>query len=119
MERKNRMKHLQLVATVALLAVPFVGGCDEEEPFFRHCPLSETLIEVCQENEPDTALTCVVREHPMCDERVCAAWEGSDSFCSRVCTADAECPPASTCKVYLDYSVCVPDALPPGPLTAP
>jgi len=132
MEPKNRMKHVQLLASIApgatfvtgalgatlltgaLGAALSMGACDAAEPFFRHCPLSQSIITICQENEPDTALTCVVKDHPMCDEQVCAAWEGSDSFCSRLCAADADCPAESTCKAYLDFAVCVPKVLPPA-----
>lgn len=96
------------------------SGCDDEEPFFRSCPLSTSIVEVCKEDQPNTELTCVVTEHPMCVEGVCAAWEGSGTFCSRTCTGTSECPPDSSCLPYLEggLSICVPDERPePGQLT--
>lgn len=110
----DRMKNLPLWVSLVLGALG-IAACDDAEPFFKHCPLSTSIIEVCQEESTDIEFTCIVAEHPMCDEQVCASWKGSDSFCSRACAADSECPVDSTCQLHLDFSVCVPNAL-PGPL---
>ncbi len=98
------------IAVGLLLAALALTACDEED-FFMECPLSESIIEVCEAQSDATTLTCVVERHPMCDERVCAKWQGSDAFCSRVCTADEECPAGSTCQGYLDFGFCVPDEI--------
>jgi len=111
----DRMKNASVLVSLVLGALAF-SACDDAEPFFHHCPLSTTIIDVCEQESTDTELTCVVREHPMCEEQVCASWKGSDSFCSRACAADSDCPVDSTCQAYLAYSVCVPNAVPPGPL---
>ncbi len=98
-----------------LLACSGASGCDEGEPFFGACPLSSSIIELCEEERPGTELTCVVTDHPMCNEGVCAAWEGSASFCSRICLTTDDCPLASQCLPYLEGSgiqLCVPDELP-------
>lgn len=98
----------------------FGAGCDDEEPFFKSCPLSTSIVELCREDQPNTELTCLVTQHPMCVEGVCATWEGSGTFCSRTCTDTADCPPESACLPYLDgsLSICVPDERPePGQLT--
>jgi len=111
------MKQLSLAMALMGIAVAFASGCDDEAEFFRSCPLSSSIIEVCREDQPNTDLTCVVTEHPMCDERVCAAWEGSGSFCSRTCELTSDCPPDSVCLPYLqglDISVCVPNERPPA-----
>lgn len=115
----SRMKQLSTVKTLIgfAIAAALAGGCDDELEFFRSCPLSSSIIEVCREDQPNTDLTCVVTEHPMCDERVCAAWEGSGSFCSRTCELTSDCPPDSVCLPYLqglDISVCVPNERPPA-----
>ena len=106
---------LRPIVGLVLGAVPL--ACDEDPEFFHHCPMSRSIIAVCEEDQPDTELTCVVKEHPMCEEQVCAAWEGSDSFCSRLCASDGECPAESRCLQHLDYSLCVPNELPPVPGT--
>lgn len=114
------MKHLS--SFLILLAAAPLFACDEAEPFFRACPLSSSIVAVCREDQPNTDLTCVVTEHPMCDERVCAAWEGSASFCTRTCELTSDCPPASSCLPYLrgmDISVCVPDERPAPATVAP
>jgi hypothetical protein len=92
-----------------------LSACDEGEPFYRTCPLSASILALCEEDQPGTELTCVVTDHPMCDEGVCAAWEGSASFCSRTCTTTDDCPTESKCLAYLEGSgiqVCVPDVRP-------
>lgn len=119
------MKRTMAVAVPMVLAGLFVAvtsgtGCDDEEPFFRSCPLSTSIVELCREDQPNTELTCLVTQHPMCVEGVCATWEGSGTFCSRTCTDTADCPPESACLPYLDgsLSICVPDERPePGQLT--
>lgn len=88
-------------------------ACDEDEAFFHACPLSQTLIDACAEQQENADITCAVREHPMCDEAVCAKFKGSASFCSRVCTTNEDCPPESTCEDYLilpgeEFRFCVP-----------
>lgn len=99
-------------ALVALLAFVSLGGCDEEE-FFRACPLSQRIVDVCEAESTSTAITCVVEDHPLCDEKVCASWKDSEPFCSRTCNVNADCPEGSTCEVYLDFAFCVPaEALP-------
>lgn len=107
------MKTIPAMLVSLVLGAVAVSSCDDEEPFFRDCPLSTSILEVCEEESTDTDLTCIVREHPMCDEAVCAAWKGSQSFCSRECTGDGDCPAESTCQTYLEFSVCVPNELPP------
>ena len=95
-----------LIAAIVSLAA--VAGCEEEE-FFRSCPLSATIIEACEIESTSTTLTCVVAQHPICDEQICAKWEGSESFCSRTCLADTDCPSGSSCLTYLDFAFCVPE----------
>jgi len=94
-----------LVAALALGAF----ACDEEEPFFHDCPLSQTLIDACAEEQTSAEITCAVKQHPMCDEAVCAQFRGSESFCTRVCDGNEDCPAGSSCQPYLDFAFCVPD----------
>lgn len=109
------MKIAKMVVVLGVLGG--LAACDDDDPFFHHCPLSSSILEVCQEVTSDTELTCVVREHPQCEEFVCASWEGSDSFCSRECGGDGDCPPESTCQSYIDFRLCVPNELPPPLVT--
>lgn len=105
------MMNARVLLNVVLGALA-LGACDEDPAFFHECPLSDTILELCAEQSDDTQLTCIVREHPMCEESICASWKGSASFCSRECTDDAGCPTDSTCQTYLDFKVCVPNTPP-------
>jgi len=109
----TRISLLGLVLATFALA----SACDDEEPFFHSCPLSQTLINACAEQQENADITCAVREHPMCDESVCAKYRGSASFCTRSCTTDADCPTESTCQDYLvfeddQFRFCVPNEPP-------
>ncbi len=106
----------QSIVLVSFVMASAVGlgaltACDDEEPFFKPCPLSESIIQLCEEESDDTSLTCVVSDHPMCNEHICAQWKGSDSFCSKVCSADTDCPTGSRCGQYLEFSFCVEEAV--------
>ena len=99
---------------LACIAIVAGAGCDDEEEFFHPCPLSQTLIEACAEEQESASITCAVKQHPMCVEAICAQFRGSESFCSRACTANEDCPTGSTCQPYLDYAFCVPDEITAG-----
>jgi len=85
------------------------SGCDDDPGLFATCPLSQSILNVCAEDSDSTSVTCIVERHPMCEEQICASWAGSDSFCSRACDVDADCPIASKCLLHRELGVCVPD----------
>ena len=101
-----------LMMLVSVLSFGLHAACDEEPDFFHPCPLSSSIVEACEAEGQNTQLTCVVTDHPMCEEKVCAAWENSPSFCTRVCDAQEACPLGSTCEAYLDFKICVPEVVP-------
>lgn len=96
-------------AACLLALVVSTAGCDDRPGLFTACPLSQSILNACAEDSESTFVTCVVESHPMCDEQICASWEGSESFCSRVCDTDADCPTGSQCLDYLRFGFCVPD----------
>ncbi|MCB9733043.1 MAG: hypothetical protein H6745_10575 [Deltaproteobacteria bacterium] len=95
------------VFLLSCLAISLLTACPEDE-FFQSCPMSESILDTCRAESQSTTLTCVVADHPQCEEKICAKWEDSEPFCSRECEADADCPADSTCQTYLDFSFCVP-----------
>ncbi len=112
---QTRCSTLVVASTLLVMALAF-GACDED-PDFMHCPLSNSIIEVCEQQAGGAAVfTCVVEQHPFCVDAICASWEGSDPFCTRACATDTDCPSASTCREYLELRFCVPSsALPVEP----
>lgn len=102
-----------LLATGAMMLVaPALGACAEDD-LFSDCPLSNSIQETCESGQASTDLTCVVAEHPFCNEKICARYKGSAPFCSRSCSGDADCPGGSGCATVekLGLSFCVQDAL--------
>ncbi|MFT7579990.1 MAG: hypothetical protein ACI9MR_001657 [Myxococcota bacterium] len=99
-----------LAAVLFFASATLLTGCDEEE-FFEACPLSESILEICEAESANTTLSCVVQSHPQCVEDICAKWEDSEPFCSRVCAVDTDCPAASACESYLEFRFCVPDEI--------
>lgn len=110
------MKSLSLLGLV-LATFATASACDEPAELFHDCPLSQTLLTACAENSDDAEITCAVKQHPMCEQDVCAKWQGSDSFCSKLCTQPSDCPTGSSCEPYLDYAFCVPDDIASGTVT--
>ncbi|MGM0574155.1 MAG: hypothetical protein ACQEXJ_00280 [Myxococcota bacterium] len=81
----------------AFLAVATLGAC-ADDPLYTDCPLSNSIEAACAEEGETTNFTCVVEQHPYCNESICASWEGSSAFCTRACQADTECPTGSACR---------------------
>ncbi len=98
---------MQLLLTIGTLGALGVAGC-EDPADFESCPLSQSIVEACQADDTNSVLTCVVGDHPMCEESICASWEGSEPFCSRACQTVADCPADSTCEQHLGTQLCVP-----------
>jgi hypothetical protein len=107
----NRLSRFRSVATVTLAIAAF-AGCDDKPGLFQACPLSQSILNACAEEADTTLITCVVEQHPMCDEQICASWEGSDSFCSQMCDVDTDCPTGSKCREHNVLAFCVPDDIP-------
>lgn len=97
---------MMLMASLSLTTL--MVGCEPDPPF-GSCPLSATILEVCEAEATDAAFSCVVASHPVCLDEVCASWQDSEPFCTLMCEDDFECPDGSTCQTYLDDSFCVPD----------
>ncbi len=95
-----------IAAGMTLCAV----GC-EADPLYIDCPMSDAIKQACASQQSTTQLTCVVEQHPYCNEAICAMWQGSDPFCSRTCSGDGDCPSGSTCQTYLDINFCVQDSV--------
>ena len=93
------------------------AACDDKVELFHDCPLSESIKTACAEESGETEITCVVEQHPMCEERVCAEWQGSRSFCTKICDPTHACPTGSTCEEYLNFSFCVPAEIKTPPAT--
>lgn len=83
-----------------------MAGCSADD-LFTSCPLSASIEAACEADQATTTYTCVVEEHPLCNEQVCAAWGDSEPFCSRKCDDDDGCPAGSVCESYLTFGVCV------------
>ncbi len=80
-----------------------------DDDLFTDCPFSESIEEVCEAQASTTDFTCVVEDHPFCTEKICARYKGSETFCTRACTTDTDCPGVSTCETAptLGVSFCV------------
>ncbi len=98
---------LVLVAVSSLIAL---SGCPDDN-LYTACPLSNSIIEACANAGDGVEYNCVVAEHPYCLEEICASWQGSDSFCTRSCVIDDDCPGTATCESHLDIKFCVPEDL--------
>jgi hypothetical protein len=98
---------------LSMLTTATMAGCGEDE-LFVSCPFDKTIQSICDTENDDGQLTCVVKTHPQCQENVCIGWRGHDSVCSRVCTPEGgECPSDATCAAFNERSeeyYCVPNS---------
>lgn len=101
------MRYLVVVATALGALTASAGACDTTE-LFHDCPLSDSIVAACEAESTTTELTCVVADHPLCEDNICAAWQNSDPFCTQACSVNADCPEGSSCETYLDLAFCVP-----------
>lgn len=96
-----------LLAATALLSFAALSGCPDDN-LFTDCPLSNSIAAACEDVGGGVDFNCVVAEHPYCLEEICASWQGSESFCTRSCVIDDDCPGTSTCESHLQLDFCVP-----------
>ncbi len=109
MSTRSRLRPIFVLAGLALLAgvLPFC----QSQSLFEPCPLSNSIAEACHAKKgSNTIYTCVVADHPFCNEKICASWEGHEARCTKACQADKDCPSGSTCQSYLNMKFCVRDA---------
>ena len=97
------------ITALALAGLLGMSGCADEEEYID-CPFSNSIEASCTSLDDTVAFTCVVESHPFCQDKICASWEGSRSFCTMACEIDEDCPSASTCQSSLSLNFCVPDA---------
>lgn len=62
---------------------------------------SPEVLRECQANDRQDKVSCVVDDHPECEERICVSHRGSTSFCTARCEVDAECPRGGFCATQL------------------
>jgi hypothetical protein len=88
----NRIAHLlwPSLLILSMLATVTMAGCGEDE-LFVSCPFDKTIQSICDTENEEGQLTCVVKTHPQCQEDVCIGWRGHDGVCSSECPSDATC----------------------------
>ena len=89
----TNQKRLNVFWALFALATVLLSGCADD--LYAPCQLDP--------NSPDDAVaacgavdaaqrSCVVDNQTQCDTRSCGRFQGSNPFCTRVCTSDADCP---------------------------
>lgn len=101
-----RLTALPFVALLALPGWVLLSACETQELYVA-CKLDPevTKKDICAGKSGPTADTssCVVTQHPHCDQNICLSYFGGDAFCTRTCTTNADCPDGE-CWTYADAS---------------
>ena len=80
-------------------------GCTETD-LYAPCDLdpnsASQQTRVCAQE--GTEFSCVISNYLQCETRHCAKFEGSETFCTQPCTADADCAPGGECIEFVIQS---------------
>lgn len=89
-------RRLGLLATIGLASGSMVllVGCADD--LYGTCYLDpnspDQQISNCGRESSVVDTGCVVSNQVQCDTRVCGRYQGSDAFCTKLCTSDGDCP---------------------------
>lgn len=108
------MKHLLQHTALAALALGLIAtfaACDGQYGDPCTFPKAEQL-RACKSDSGEAAGTCVDRNAPDCESKMCASYGEGTPFCTIDCKTDDECETGSTCEAVVDGSsnICVPVA---------
>jgi hypothetical protein len=79
-----------------------VTGCNDD--LYAPCEFAQTdrQAQVC--GAENAKYSCAIENSLQCETRVCARYEGSDGFCTKKCSADADCGELGTCREFVFQS---------------
>ncbi|MBH23119.1 MAG: hypothetical protein CMH57_01410 [Myxococcales bacterium] len=109
MRHTNAHPRLGLLTAILLTATLLIACGDD---FGTECTLPDTEVvqlaceETQDENTDDgqtarSSASCVIKNIIECDDRLCAKYRGSQPFCTRTCSADADCPGSAFCAEFV------------------
>ena len=84
-----------VVVSMSLAAgsMALLVGCADD--LYNPCDLDpnspDPAVSTCGQND-GLARSCVVDNQIQCDTRSCGRYQGSDPFCTKLCTDDGDCP---------------------------
>ncbi len=94
-----------LIAALALCAAALgvFAACETQAPYAT-CELDTEVTSkgICAGDGKGNT-SCVVTQHPHCQDAICLSYYGQPPICSKVCTSDADCS-NGTCWTFADGS---------------
>gem|GEM_PF-5188236 len=105
----NHLLHKTAFAVLATGLIATFAACDGQYGDPCTFPKAEQL-RVCGTGSGDALGTCVDRNAPDCDSKMCAAHGEGKPFCTINCESDDDCETGSTCETVVDGSsnICIP-----------
>ena len=103
----------------ALVACPVAGiGC-ETQVQYAACELDKEVTDkvegknICNGTTKGGDTSCVVTQHPHCDQSICLSYYSQTAFCTKKCVNNTECGPNTCCWTFKDepttQKYCVPN----------
>lgn len=87
----DRTRSLLVTLCLGAAAVIYFGACETQAPY-ETCALdSEVTSKGICAGDGKGSTSCVVTQHPHCQDAVCLSYYGQKPICSKVCTSDGDC----------------------------
>ncbi|MSP90184.1 MAG: hypothetical protein EXR79_00025 [Myxococcales bacterium] len=105
------------LAIVWLAAAAAHVGCDTQAQY-APCELDKEVTDkvvgknICNGTSKAGDTSCVVTQHPHCDQSICLSYYSQTAFCTKMCVNNTECGPNTCCWTFKDepttQKYCVP-----------
>ncbi len=103
--QKRNWLGLMVSGILALASLVIFTGCADD--LYASCNLAsdsqDAAVRFCGSDEGGTDKSCVVENQAQCDTLICGRFNGSDPFCTKRCSSDADCP-AGICTEFVFQS---------------
>lgn len=93
----DRNRSLIAALTLSVIAVVYFAACETQAPYTT-CELDVEVTSkgICA-GDGKGSTSCVVTQHPHCQEAVCLSYYGQKPICSRTCTTKDDKDTQGTC----------------------
>jgi hypothetical protein len=116
MTHLRTFRYAPFISSVALALATLLSACADDYGQSCDMPDSASFRAACDSDEAGNDGTCLFRNSPECDTRLCGRYLGEGDFCTQECDIQdpASCPSDSVCFAAANRAsnaFCVPNSV--------